>query len=338
MKGCGVCTILWLCYFSLVCSEEFDEPDVSYVLDEPQSYYTDNDNGNSYIENNDWNTKEYNVEKRDFIPVPGQYNEGLRDIAEDGEDLEKRNNLPEVMLDPNEKEGNSDESEEENSDESSEEIIEESGSGETDDSGKKREDISLNAAEMEEDSGSGANEDESANSEMYGNNEEQISHDTSPDTSESGTGETSEYDSGSSEDEPEQSRLIEGINVPRPRYDTEVKKKYIIPQRKQHVKRQYITRPRFVVRNGYVYMKAPPMTQKTIVTTHIPRPPMVMPYNTFLHRYHGGYGMPHRSHYMLPQQQMMEGGDDGFDVDDQHEESKLHIRMFIKTRSMKNSY
>jgi len=53
-------------------------------------------------------------------------------------------------------------------------------------------------------------------------------------------------------------------------------------------KRQYISRPKFVVRNGYVYMKAPPLTQKTIVTTHIPRPPMVMPYSRFMHSYRRG--------------------------------------------------
>ena len=85
-------------------------------------------------------------------------------------------------------------------------------------------------------------------------------------------------------------------NVAETHYDGSVYKRNKIPESPiasttdKKDKRQYISRPRFVIRDGYVYMKAPPMTQKTIVTTHIPRPPMVMPYNQFMHRYH--HGMP----------------------------------------------
>lgn len=91
-------------------------------------------------------------------------------------------------------------------------------------------------------------------------------------------------------------------NQPDTHYDGSVYKRNKIPEppaaaastTSNKNKRQYISRPRFVIRDGYVYMKAPPMTQKTIVTTHIPRPPMVMPYNTFMHRYRNGMpaGMP----------------------------------------------
>ena len=86
-------------------------------------------------------------------------------------------------------------------------------------------------------------------------------------------------------------------NKPDTQYDGSVYKRNKIPEppsasATNKIKRQYISRPRFVIRDGYVYMKAPPMTQKTIVTTHIPRPPMVMPYNTFLHRYRNG--MPYQ--------------------------------------------
>lgn len=88
-------------------------------------------------------------------------------------------------------------------------------------------------------------------------------------------------------------------NQPDTHYDGSVYKRNKIPEppattTSNKTKRQYISRPRFVIRDGYVYMKAPPMTQKTIVTTHIPRPPMVMPYNTFMHRYRNGMpaGMP----------------------------------------------
>ena len=84
-------------------------------------------------------------------------------------------------------------------------------------------------------------------------------------------------------------------NQPDTHYDGSVYKRNKIPEPPASAtttsnknKRQYISRPRFVIRDGYVYMKAPPMTQKTIVTTHIPRPPMVMPYNTFMHRYRNG--------------------------------------------------
>ena len=94
-------------------------------------------------------------------------------------------------------------------------------------------------------------------------------------------------------------------------------------------KRQYISRPKFVVRNGYVYMKAPPMTQKTIVTTHIPRPPMVMPYSRFMHSYRrggermfgaGGRGRGAGARYMTVPAESRFGNMDG--ADDQYDEER----------------
>ena len=122
------------------------------------------------------------------------------------------------------------------------------------------------------------------------------------------------------------------VNVPHTHYDTEVMKRRNIPLSRHKSKRQFISRPRFVVRNGYVYMKAPPMTQKTIVTTHIPRPPMVVPYNTFLHRYRGAsfLGPGHRNgHFILPSQQIMQEGDEGFEMEDSREEGKVLIKVFL---------
>lgn len=99
-------------------------------------------------------------------------------------------------------------------------------------------------------------------------------------------------------------------------------------------KRQYISRPKFVVRNGYVYMKAPPLTQKTIVTTHIPRPPMVMPYDRFIHSYRRGgdrgYGFGRRSRYMVTpsQRYSMEGAEDNNYDDDRAEDTSLGKTVF----------
>lgn len=145
----------------------------------------------------------------------------------------------------------------------------------------------------------------------------------------------SESGSGAVQDEAENARL-QTVNEPKTHYDTGIRKRDKIPvpeEKSTNAKRQYISRPRFVIRDGYVYMKAPPMTQKTIVTTHIPRPPMVMSYNAFLHRYRGGYppyaGVPgmgrHGRRLLFPSQQY---SDDGYDVDDHNEECKKMNSIF----------
>ena len=60
-------------------------------------------------------------------------------------------------------------------------------------------------------------------------------------------------------------------------------------------KRQYIMHPfHTALPHPYMLMRPPPMTQRTIVTTRIPRPPMPIPYNEFFSR--GLYGgMHHRA-------------------------------------------
>ncbi len=52
------------------------------------------------------------------------------------------------------------------------------------------------------------------------------------------------------------------------------------------IKRQFIAHPnsRYRTHPGFVYLKAPPIQQRTIVTTHIPRPPMIMSYKAFLNK------------------------------------------------------
>lgn len=54
----------------------------------------------------------------------------------------------------------------------------------------------------------------------------------------------------------------------------------------QEQKRQYIMRPQVSIAGNpmrpYMVIRPPPMTQKTIVTTHIPRPPVTLPYNPYL--------------------------------------------------------
>ena len=51
---------------------------------------------------------------------------------------------------------------------------------------------------------------------------------------------------------------------------------------KAEKKRQFITRPRirYFGNRPYIWMKPSPLTQRTIVTTHIPRPPLALPYST----------------------------------------------------------
>lgn len=61
-------------------------------------------------------------------------------------------------------------------------------------------------------------------------------------------------------------------------------------------KRQYIMHPPHVFNHPYMFMRPPPMTQRTIVTTRIPRPPMAIPFNPFFSRSFLG-GMHHHPHY-----------------------------------------
>lgn len=54
-------------------------------------------------------------------------------------------------------------------------------------------------------------------------------------------------------------------------------------------KRQFIMRPLHALTHPYMFMRPPPMTQRTIVTTRIPRPPMAIPFNPYFPRsYFGG--------------------------------------------------
>ena len=54
-------------------------------------------------------------------------------------------------------------------------------------------------------------------------------------------------------------------------------------------KRQFIMHPMHTFGHPYMLMRPPPMTQRTIVTTRIPRPPMPIPYNPFYARsFYGG--------------------------------------------------
>lgn len=51
-------------------------------------------------------------------------------------------------------------------------------------------------------------------------------------------------------------------------------------------KRQFINRPRirYFGNRPYIWMKPSPLTQRTIVTTHIPRPPLALPYSARIMR------------------------------------------------------
>lgn len=225
----------------------------------------------------------------------------------------------------------------ENKEDAAETDNSESGSGETDD-----EPISVTqdneiSPEMEATT-------ESSGSESGDHEDVMISQITPEEDEESNI----ESGSGTSvENESENAHFQEvDTNKPQTQYESSVRRRDQIPvpstdKKSAGNKRQYIARPRFVIRDGYVYMKAPPMTQKTIVTTHIPRPPMVMPYNTFLHRYRNdygrlggaGFGMGMGGHHghgrlMYPSQQF---SDDGYDTTDDHAEECEHL-VFVEIR------
>ena len=55
---------------------------------------------------------------------------------------------------------------------------------------------------------------------------------------------------------------------------------------KNETKRQFINRPRirYFGNRPYIWMKPSPLTQRTIVTTHIPRPPLALPYSSRIMR------------------------------------------------------
>ena len=63
-------------------------------------------------------------------------------------------------------------------------------------------------------------------------------------------------------------------------------------------KRQFIMHPPHAFSHPYMFMRPPPMTQRTIVTTRIPRPPMAVPFNPFFSRsFLGGMHHPHYPFY-----------------------------------------
>ena len=55
---------------------------------------------------------------------------------------------------------------------------------------------------------------------------------------------------------------------------------------RNETKRQFINRPRirYFGNRPYIWMKPSPLTQRTIVTTHIPRPPLALPYSSRIMR------------------------------------------------------
>lgn len=72
---------------------------------------------------------------------------------------------------------------------------------------------------------------------------------------------------------------------------------------KKEMKRQFILRPpssqfpMFGQKSPFMMMRPPPLTQKTVVTTHIPRPPIAIPFNPllmnhFMHSFHGNMHSP----------------------------------------------
>lgn len=341
---------LHVTFGSLLGQQEDAQEESSQLIEEPRSYFNKADNDH-LLEHSLWSNKDFVLKKRNEIPILSihlQNDKHINDIIENiNQNVIANKNIDEVTkkrslsgdrelnsfdTDFDESDGSEykshqayDLDEEDDGDSDEDEV---SGSGESEGSGKKREIININEDDIGfvTESGSGADDTDSS----------ELLDDSPPDQIDSGSNDP-EDDSGSSENVPEKTRLHEAkVNIPNTHYDSSRTKKNIIPKpfKKNSIlkphktqKRQFIARPRFIVRNGYVYMKAPPMTQKTIVTTHIPRPPMMLPYNTFMHRYRtgllNGVGMGRRNHYMLPQQQMYDSSDEGGDVDDaRFEESK----------------
>ena len=298
----------------VLCSLAAAFTDNTYLSEyEPQEYLIDErgDLQNLRGENN----REYvinDLTKRNIIAE----DEGLKDANSDDKDGELSNEEESIGEEENVTDNSENLDFENQVDDASE-----SGSGGTSD-----EDAD-DALAKEEESGSGAHdipgEDDGAEQ------NEDSNEDADPAESQSDTTEGKKSESGSG------SGIVDTENLeftaPHPNYESTVMKRGSIPHA---TKRQYVPlrpRPRFVVRNGYVYMKAPPMTQKTIVTTHIPRPPMVMPYNSFMNRYAGrnpvlatpGAGPIHLLQRRPSRYMVSEGQENEYEVDDERDESKV---------------
>lgn len=77
------------------------------------------------------------------------------------------------------------------------------------------------------------------------------------------------------------------------------------PDSNKERKRQFIMHPPHAFGHPLMFMRPPPMTQRTIVTTRIPRPPMAVPYNPFFSRsFLGGMHHSHFPFYGDPMAQM----------------------------------
>ncbi|XP_022777855.1 EGF-like repeat and discoidin I-like domain-containing protein 3, partial [Stylophora pistillata] len=75
-------------------------------------------------------------------------------------------------------------------------------------------------------------------------------------------------------------------------------------------------RPSHAFGHSYMFMRPPPMTQRTIVTTRIPRPPMPIPYNPFFGR--GFFGGMHRSHSPFYDAMAQMYGDEDEEEEERH--------------------
>ena len=318
------------------------------IIDEPRGFFSKLDS-ESLGDKSIWNVKDTYLTKRNLIPITYDKRSVYDDLAldskssifnknvvNDNTDLSKRNKIPEDSSD-----GGTTVVAIERSDQGRVQDVDDNKNDDPDDTEStdgsadasvKREIVTENSEDAEDgaDYGSGSSEDEA-------------SVDSTVDVSGSGEKEANTDESGSSVETPSVFQTTSSV-IPdvqdtakvsvrkenNPIIISDVTKRNFIP--KKHHKRQYISRPKFVVRNGYVYMKAPPLTQKTIVTTHIPRPPMVIPYNRFMRNYRRGgdrgYGIGRRSRYMIPERFNMETAEDNYD-DDRTEESKFYLIYLI---------
>ena len=130
---------------------------------------------------------------------------------------------------------------------------------------------------------------------------------------------------GNTEKEEQSEKSLGEVDTHEPGSAEFVKEKADIvpsPADKTETKRQFIARPRshYYSHPGYVYLKAPPIRQKTIVTTRIPRPPIMMSYKQFLRRltherYRDGYHSPYHA----------DDGDDDDYADREHDEGEIFI-------------
>lgn len=84
-----------------------------------------------------------------------------------------------------------------------------------------------------------------------------------------------------------------------------MKKPSLVKESNKERKRQFIMHPPHAFGHPLMFMRPPPMTQRTIVTTRIPRPPMAIPYNPFFSRsFLGGMHHAHFPFYGDPMAQM----------------------------------